>query len=379
MTAVGTYAGNAGDSPAHTSSVDYFFNTALPVSPEDKPCTEWIGAIDSDWDHANNWSLSTPDSSTSAIIPDISNSKNVFPVISSLAECSNLIVENGATLDIAENGMLTIRGIFLNNGGTTIHSDATGTGSFIDNGYITGTGNIYDERFLTDTTWHYVSVPVDDPTAAVFLGMYVMEWDEPSGQWSYITDPAQVLDTDMEGYAVWTNEISTVQFTGDRNTGPKSIAASFTSGATHDNKGFNFAGNPYPSALDWNVDDGSGWSRTVGNIDLSLYIWNGEVGNYGSYVKDAAGGTNDVDNVIPPHQGFFVSCSSPTGTLGVNNGARMHGNQNILKSGENEDESFLLLKVEGNGYADEAMFRIDEQATTGFDHSRDARDRKSVV
>ncbi|MCD4683665.1 MAG: DUF1349 domain-containing protein, partial [Bacteroidales bacterium] len=38
VSAVGTYAGNYGSSPpAHTSSVDYFFNTASPVVPEDAP------------------------------------------------------------------------------------------------------------------------------------------------------------------------------------------------------------------------------------------------------------------------------------------------------------------------------------------------------
>ena len=41
VTAVGTYAGNAGNNPAHTSSVDYFFNTAAPVSPEDATCPIW--------------------------------------------------------------------------------------------------------------------------------------------------------------------------------------------------------------------------------------------------------------------------------------------------------------------------------------------------
>jgi hypothetical protein len=35
VTAVGVFAGNAGDNPAFTASVDYFFNTASPIDPED--------------------------------------------------------------------------------------------------------------------------------------------------------------------------------------------------------------------------------------------------------------------------------------------------------------------------------------------------------
>jgi hypothetical protein len=32
---VGVFAGNAGSNPAHTAVIDYFFNTALPIIPED--------------------------------------------------------------------------------------------------------------------------------------------------------------------------------------------------------------------------------------------------------------------------------------------------------------------------------------------------------
>jgi uncharacterized repeat protein (TIGR02543 family) len=35
VTKVGVFAGNAGDNPAFTSVIDYFFNTARPISPED--------------------------------------------------------------------------------------------------------------------------------------------------------------------------------------------------------------------------------------------------------------------------------------------------------------------------------------------------------
>jgi regulation of enolase protein 1 (concanavalin A-like superfamily) len=35
VTQVGVFAGNAGPSPAHTAAVDYFFNTAAPIDPED--------------------------------------------------------------------------------------------------------------------------------------------------------------------------------------------------------------------------------------------------------------------------------------------------------------------------------------------------------
>ncbi len=36
VTAVGAFAGNAADNPAFTASIDYFFNTAYPINPEDQ-------------------------------------------------------------------------------------------------------------------------------------------------------------------------------------------------------------------------------------------------------------------------------------------------------------------------------------------------------
>ena len=372
VSAVGTYAGNAGGNPAHTSSVDYFFNTVLPVSNEDAPCTEWLGTIDSNWGNNGNWTISKPDQSMSAVIPDVGGAKGESPVINGSAESLNLIVENEATVEIGVNGMLTVHGIFQNNGSLTIHSDETGTGSFLDLGLIAGTGTANLERYLTEDQWHYVSAPVDDPIAGIFLGMYMMQWDEPSGEWSYITDPDYVMSTDMEGFAVWTNDIGTVTFSGDLNTGTKSFNATNTSGATHNNRGFCFTCNPYPSAVNWNIDDGSGWIRTVGNIDPTIYIWNGTVGNYGVYVKDNSTGTNDVDSIIPSQQGFFIHCSEATGFIAVDDGARLHHSKDVLKESKITSDPILKLKVAGNNLADELLIVFDENSTADYDKRYDA-------
>jgi hypothetical protein len=264
-----------------------------------------------------------------------------------------ILLKENDKLTIAGN--ITVSGVLSNLAGTNgilIKSDATGTGSLIENNGVSATV----ERYLTEDKWHYVSAPVDDPTANVFFGMYMMRWNEPSGLWSYIVDPAYVLSNDMEGFAIWSNNNATSVFTGQLNTGAKSIDATAVGPFAHN--GYNFFGNPYPSSLDWNVNDGSGWSRTAGNIEPTLYIWNHTYLNYGVYVKDGATGTLDVDNIIPPHQGFFVHCSEASGSLGVNNGARIHASKDILKSGASVSD-LLKLKVEGNTYADEIILQID--------------------
>ena len=69
---------------------------------------------------------------------------------------------------------------------------------------------------------------------------------------------------------------------------------------------------------------------------------------------------NGVDNIIPPHQGYFVhvTTGNATGTLGINNGARIHASKDILKSGESLTD-LMKLRIEGNNFADEMILRID--------------------
>ncbi len=345
----------------------YTYDQALPTpgAVNLQITSTWTGTTSTAWHTGTNWMNGIPAATSDALIPSAGITN--FPVISNTANSLNLTVESGANLQIDPTGSLTVAGTLANSAGNlgiTIKSDATGTGSLIENNGVSATV----ERYLTQDKWHYVSAPVDNPTANVFLGIYMMEWSEPAGAWTYITDPAYVMTTDMQGFAVWSQSgmtgNTTVSFGGNLNTGAKTISATAAGPAL--NNGYNFAGNPYPSSLDWNVDDGSGWSRTAGNIDPTLYIWNQSFGNYGTYVKDGFTGTNDVDNIIPPHQGFFVHCSAATGSLGVENGARIHASKDILKSGESFD-NLLKLRVEGNNYADEMIIRVDPLASIQLD------------
>ncbi len=327
----------------------------------------WTGSTSTDWATSGNWNINNvPVSSAKIKIP--TGAPN-YPVLTSNVTCKDLMIMLGASLTINPGKGLTVSGVLTNNAGNAgliIKSDATGTGSLIEK----SGANATVERYLTEDAWHYISAPVDDPSAEVFLGIYMIRWDEPSGQWTYITDPNYILTDDLEGYGVWSASSltgnTTVTYTGNLNAGPKTINVTNTFDAPHNNKGFNFVGNPYPSALDWNVDDGSGWTRTAGNVDLSVYIWNQIYGNYGVYVKDGATGTNDVDNIIPSQQGFFIHCSLATGSLGVDNDARVHATKDILKS-SGTDGNLLKLKVEGNNYADEIIVEVNSLSSIDFD------------
>ncbi len=177
------------------------------------------------------------------------------------------------------------------------------------------------------------------------------------------------MATDMEGYAIWAVNPSTVTFNGVANSGPRSMNVTNTFAATHGNRGYNFAGNPYPSSVDWNVNEGSGWTRTAGNVDLAVYIWNGS--QYGAYVKGQPLGTNGVDNIIPPHQGFYVHCNAATGYIAVDNRARIHASKDIYK-GADFTAPLIKLKAEGNKGSDEIILSLMPEATVYYDGQFDA-------
>lgn len=266
---------------------------------------------------------------------------------------------------------LTVQGMLTNNAGFSgiiLKSDTSGTASLIEYSGAEATC----ERYVTDSCWHYVSAPVDDPLAGVFYGMYLKTWDEPAGTWNYITNENEVLSTDMAGYALWSYTAGTVTFTGALNAGERVLNVTHTGPETDPvDDGFNFAGNPYPSALDWNADDGNGWTRTDGNVYNTLWIWNPLAGNYGVYIKDALFGTNDVDHIIPANQGFFVYCSQPSGFIAVNDSARIHDLKDLYKATGNSSPA-LRLSVTGTTGSDEIILMPEHGASPAFDPRNDA-------
>jgi hypothetical protein len=88
-------------------------------------------------------------------------------------------------------------------------------------------------------------------------------------------------------------------------------------------EGYNLAGNPYPSSIDW--DTYSTTTSTAGiyapNAGPFLYILNSKSGNYNVY-RSGTGGVGTIaltgSNVIPGGQGFFVVANANNATLTFN-------------------------------------------------------------
>ncbi len=283
----------------------------------------------------------------------------------------NIVINPGAALT-AESYIDLIYGNGDKKSTLLIKSDETGHGSLITE-YVDDSDetNTTIERYLTENMWHYICPLVENSPAAVFNNIWLMQFDEPSGSWSYIEDPNAILGEDMQGYAAWAASnltgSTTLEFEGTIKSGEQSIAVTRTDEATHGHRGFNFVGNPYSSAIDWEYDGTNGWTKT--NVDNAVYMWNGDFGGYGSYVNGI--GVNEVTNIIPPHQGFFVHCREDNGMLTVNQGAQVQNDEPFFKGGNNYD-FISKLTVEGNGYKDETVVRLAGTSTLSFDSNWDA-------
>jgi hypothetical protein len=342
--------------------------------------THWTGNIDADWSNALNWDAGVPGAAIIAIINDVS--PNPFPLSSTNAECLGLYVSSGASLTVPANSALTVLGNCNNNGQLTIKSTSAGDGSFINYGAITGSGIATVERYLTSEVWHYVSSPISDGLSAVFLDIYLIEWNEITGDWSFIV-PVNYGLNPMEGYGVWADD----DFTGTTTVFYETVSTNLNSGTfvsplltasgpydpSVGTRGFNFVGNPYPSAVDW--DEVTGWEKST--LANAIYIWNPSFGQYGSYVNGFS--TNDVTNIVPGGQGFFVHNYNDftTTTLEVNNNARVHNNKPFFKGIETEKQSMKLsITSEINMYSDELIVSFNESATPDFDPSYDALNLK---
>lgn len=305
----------------------------------------WSGVNDA-WRDRANWAEGLiPDAAHDVYIPN----SGIGPVIN---YSSNAFANN---LSIGFAGLV-------------IESDAVnGDGSLITFGTVTGSAVV--QRYLGADRYWYVSQPVTSEVAGVFLHMWLFTYNEPGSAWApFIADETTPLEL-MRGYAVWTSSINswdpeeppigstTRNYEGSLNTGDISRAL------TASGDGWNFTGNPYPSAVNW---EAAGWTKTSLTTD-AYSVWNGV--NYGTYTV-GSGGTNGATEIIPAAQGFFVNASA-AGTLGVSNAVRTHSTLDFWKNQENRLNRLSMIVSNGT-ISDETVIYFNEEATTELDYSYDA-------
>jgi hypothetical protein len=314
------------------------------------------------------------------------------PVLSA----QNIVVSEGTTVTLP-GGSLLIKGLLLNNGtinsygDLTLLSDQDGT-SLID-GAGTGmiNGEIIMQRWFNQAFgYRYISSPFASSTVSEladdidltdpFPTLYRYNEHSPTSGWVNYTDTSGIL-VPLSGYSAnlgFMSDPLTMEIKGIVNDGDMSVTL-YNHNKTY-TEGFNLVGNPYPSPIDWDAEEG--WTRT--NIDDAVYYFRASDSDPygGSYATYMNGLSSDgiVNNIIPSMQGFFVHVSDGawpvTATLSVDNRARVRDMDHAFtKSGTAGEAGLLRLTAcfsDDSSLFDPMVIYTDEKATFDFDGQLDA-------
>ena len=313
---------------------------------------------------------------------------------------NNLVIDEGVTSYISSSSSiaLSIHGDFTQEAGSffsisagesmnvfgnvLLKSNATGAASLINAGTLNVDGTSTVQRYVTDGQWHLLSSPVSgEKASALYFGgspeAWLKNYLEPTNTWQYITDITTPLTQGM-GFGYWIEAVKTpradqtISFKGSlRSTDLTLSSLSYSGDALH---GYNLVGNPFPSAIDWDIGS---WDTT--GINGSIYVWeDGGAGNgTGSYLyRNAQGMGSLTDGIIPTAQGFFVQTNNSTNSLTIPADARTHSSIGYYKATEAEendtDNSYFVLKISDPEYRDdEVWIAFHEGLTDGYDNGWD--------
>jgi hypothetical protein len=304
----------------------------------------------------------------------ISNSSGV--TLNTNFSVAGLNISTGALTVIATKGLKATSGTILNSPSCLVlKSDATGNSSFIDNGTIsyTNSGSAKVELYLTTcvgstetSCYHYVSSPITNAVTGVFLNDYMRWYNTLGPNWSTEYTQTNYPLSVMKGWAV--SEQGSVAtpthdnhyFIGTLNTevGAKALSLS---GAT--TVGWNLVGNPYPSAIDFDLVPA--WT----NVAKFVWYLNKSTGNYMVYPVNGLGATGS--RFIPSMQGVFVYATGTSPSIIFPNSARVHDNSvpYYKEYQTSNDLDVMYLKAQGNGKEsyDMASIVFRDFATGNYD------------
>ena len=325
----------------------------------------WTGDTDSDWDKPGNWYDGIePTSNTNVTLYDVTHN----PIVGAAGEvCNNLDIKSGSLI-INSSGDLTVSGTLTNTDNTKLviqSASASATGSLI---YATGTPNATVQRYVGAGAWHQVAPMTDVSTSTDFYidesnAAWITYHTESTNGWTYIWDLGTTLNRN-QGYSYWPTIANTVEFTGTLTSADQSSSLAYSGAAA--TQGWNLLGNPFASALDWDIPT---WGS---NSTGTVYVWDNTQGTSGDYLtwNGAAGGL--TNGIIPMGQGFFVQATSG-GSFAIPESARLHSTQSFYKSSNSDDPTqYVRIQLDGEGYRNTVFVGFPENGTDQFDYRGDA-------
>ncbi len=290
---------------------------------------------------------------------------------------SEIVNQDVSLLDVTvqPTGKLTLTpGKTLTTGTLALQSDASGTGTFVENGgTLVATTNTVQQYLTSGRNW-YISSPISNATTAnLSSANSVVYYNEPTSQWLSPVDGSQLAAG--KGYiSSATASAGPVLFSGTLNSGTVTVPLTRTAGINKE--GFNLVGNPYPSYLDWSMVD-----TTAAHVYSTIWYRTQTAGN--AYIFDTYNGSGNVStnlgvtkvtNLIPPMQAFWVRVKpgNETGTLTFTNAMRKHADFSTNKfkapsAKKVQQQQLLRLEVSNGVNKDEAVIYFNDNALDGFD------------
>ncbi len=360
----------------------------------------------STWDGAS-WDVA-PSSTAVAVIDG-----NYTAVLANSFSACTLIVNTGRTLTVDNTGFVEIENDVIVDGDLIVQTEGNfvqrgNTGTFTNN----GTSRV-NKQTAAKSDWFYYTY-WSSPVAGETIGSVFPDVD---GDRRFKFNAANFLDADGDdfddnddaweaalagetmapgvGYAATESRffiggVGTASFEGSFNTGDVSVGISNVPGNVI--ASWNFIGNPYPSAIDFDAFHAA--NNTV--VEGAAYFWsqatdhaesnpgnqqsNFSRNDYATYTVGsggAAGGSPVIPTqYIPSGQGFFIASLAPGGTATFTNAMRMADgtsnsqffrNSGSKKKSENSKNRLWVDLTTETGVFSQILMAYVDGATDGYD------------
>jgi hypothetical protein len=312
----------------------------------------------------------------------IAKSAGSSVVISSPLNISGTLNVATPGVSVISNGNITL--ISTSDDGLAegiVASLSTGSsieGSVTVQRFMSGEGRIY--RYLstpvsgvTVADWKddfAITGPFDDPSTGPGINstgasLFFYDEREAVGGWINYPSVGRASDNPLmpgKGYSAFirnANAPTVWDLTGILNQHEFNFSLTHTTTSDTLNDGWNLIGNPYPSSIDWDSEDGwikSNVSEKIAIRDNSTGMfkyWDGSVGSLGS-------------GRIGKGQAFWVQTSGNNPTLTLREVAKTLTSQVFYRVNQS-DVDYVEVKMSNEKISDNAYLRIRNDATLSFD------------
>lgn len=338
---------------------DYYGNEQLSSSTTSFTTDDfitWNGNESSIWNSDGNWSDPYADG-LSVLIP---NTATRMPQIDNLVtDVQNLIIEAGASLTVTSTGDLTVAGDLTLN---SSNDPGIGNASLVNLGAVTvDAAHVFIHQSISSPTLNYnVSSPVSGATQTN-IGCDNAMYSYSNSTDSWVLESASAPMTTGKGYVLRSG--SNLVFSGAINFNSNYlIPVTRTAGA---GLGWNLVGNPYTSAINWDLIDAG---LKVNLVD-AIWIYLNDQGIYGTY-SPVGGGINLTSGEIPSNHAFWIKVLEgdyTNGSLTIPRSSLIENSTTILKSAKATMYPRIKLAGINKTYKDETVVAFADIANDAED------------